>query len=99
MNNEQAIQLLTDLGSDTDQIARSLREQGIKGNMGRCYSCPIAQFLIKNGAQYGACMVSGMIRFASGGPDGEWNEAFKTPSAIASFIDSFDAGAYPELRS
>ena len=95
MNNEQALQLLNDLGEDADSVARSLKAQDIKGDH-RCYTCPIAQLLLKNGAHY--TMVGSMIRVYDDAAK-KWADDFKPPASVDSFIDSFDQGAYPELET
>jgi hypothetical protein len=90
MNNQQAQQLLDNLGSTADEVAANLKDQGITGRRQRCYSCPIAKFLNKNGAP--ECAVgSSMIRIAL------TEEPFKPSFTIQTFINSFDSGAYPEL--
>jgi hypothetical protein len=97
MNNQQAMQLLMDLGDNAEQVASSLKEQGIKGYHS-CYSCPIARFLIKNGAVYGRCAVASLISLSWDLASEAGANSFDPPVGVRMFITAFDSGAYPELE-
>jgi hypothetical protein len=94
MNCEQAKQLLEGLGSTSAEVAESLKLQGITGKRRECFSCPIAMFLIKNGAD----IRRGAVGIESIMPSERYEE-FDTPPAISRFIRNFDDGQYPELES
>jgi hypothetical protein len=44
--------LLVSLGRTAEEVANSLKMQDIKGRRGRCFNCPIANFLKKNEYEY-----------------------------------------------
>ena len=100
MEREQVIKLLDDLGDTPNKIAASLKEKGIKGKPSDNESCPIAIFLIQEGASYDRFCSVGCNRIILYLPGGRGaNIMIPTSTPIRAFTMDFDYGKYPELES
>ncbi len=88
MIKEKALQLLNELGSDPDQVAKSLEELGCKGNISEDKSCPIANYLK---SKFDSSISVGAWEIAVG------DNLFDAPKPVEEFIDQFDDSFYPNL--
>lgn len=96
---------LTSLGSSADEVAESLRQQGVKGRRGSSRRCPILNGIYKACPDYwsGLIIVNGRKK-----DDGNWSyyAALRDsqimdptlPQAVMNFIGNFDEGKYPDLE-
>jgi hypothetical protein len=97
------VQYLTSLGKTPDEVAESLRRQGIKGVVRSPCHCPIL-----NGI-YAACpdYWSGLLIVNGRKGEGGWSYHAtlgdcqicdpQLPQPVMDFIGAFDEGAYPDL--
>lgn len=84
------------LGDDVDTVVRTLKEKGIRGERLNGLTCPISNYLTSCG--FLSPMVDSLT--ASGGTDGSniiQKEAL--PPAVRTFLQRFDATAFPELEA
>jgi hypothetical protein len=97
MNHQELLALLTPLGETSDQVCRSLKERGIKGDMWCGSSCPIANYLRK---ETGVLVSVNTRQVSIFDPRNKSHEHYldqELPAAISAFIRNFDNRAYPEL--
>lgn len=89
------------LGRDANQVAKSLRKQGITGRRGDPFGCAIARWMQKNFEGYGSIGVGRSIGVGAWCVDLVTTEKthlrVSTPPAVREFIRMFDGGLYPEL--
>ena len=93
MEQEKIQRFLTDLGDDPDAIAAYLEGQGIKGELGNPYECPISILLNRtfpNIIGFGVTQRSWSLY--SGGM-----MSSPHPPGVAHLIRRFDNGEYPSL--
>lgn len=84
------IEALSWLGETEEEVVRSLRERGIKGQKGQPLDCPLAVYLHSwwPNAWVGHSLV---------GPDMGLPAWVETPPAPQSFRNNYDQGRYPDL--
>jgi hypothetical protein len=101
---EEVLALLVDLGADEKAVVNKLLAMGIKGDRKKCRTCPIAQYLIRNGVED---VVAGGAGGAAGGGVGVgvgveyyWFPLRDYPQVkpVRDFILAFDKGDYPQLE-
>lgn len=97
---------LTSLGNTPEEVAESLRKQGVKGKKKSRCLCPILNGIYQSCPDYwpGLRIVNGYKR-----PNGSWsyhatlNDAQimnpTLPQPVMDFIGAFDTGAYPDLEA
>lgn len=97
---------LSSLGNSSEEVAESLRKQGVKGYRKSVYACPILQGIYKACPNYwsGLEINGGIKNF-----DGSWRYRASLhdsqivdptlPQPIMNFIGDFDTGKYPDLES
>jgi hypothetical protein len=97
---------LASLGASADEVAESLRKQGVNGRRCSKASCPILNGIYKACPNYwtGLRITGGRKR-----EDGNWNYHASLddsqimdptlPQAVMNFIGNFDCGEYPDLES
>ena len=96
---EEVLSLLEKLGKTKEDVANKLQSLGIKGERNKCYSCPLAQYLIKNGI---GLKVPFVVEVRVGvGVNWYWYPISKYPQlqGIRDFILAFDRGEFPQLES
>jgi hypothetical protein len=90
--------LLEQLGTTPAEVASSLTRLGHKGFPGKGCHCPVANYLRANGAvdpEVDSCSI-----YDWGQPElveDDGYTGFTPPAPVATFIDSFDNGAFPDL--
>lgn len=88
MTPQQVRTALKQLGFSPEEVAHSLMELGIKGKIHDADHCPLAVYLLRQGARFitvhAHCLEFERLKV-------------RTPSAIARFISLFDAGRWPEV--
>lgn len=97
---------LKSLGKTPDEVAMSLRAQGVKGEKLSTKMCPVVNGIYKACPDYwsGLRIVNGKK-----GDDGHWYYAARLhdaqiidptlPQAVMDFIGEFDCGKYPDLEA
>lgn len=99
---------LASLGDTADEVAESLRKQGVKGLKRKSTQCPVV-----NGIYTGPCQdkVWPGLRIGAGfrREDGSWHYVAtynddqimdtELPQPVMNFIGEFDAGKYPDLEA
>ncbi len=91
-------EVIDELNAASD-VAGFLKEQGIKGTRGHCYSCPVAEYALR---ETGALRVdvSSSYTTAVYWRDGvTWEESADHEDNVSEFIEHFDDGGHPELDS
>jgi len=95
--------LLPQLGQDADQVASTLRREGITGVVRSPGDCPIARYVLAQARRRApseeiaisvaseACLTIG-----EQDPGYQWVRA-EVPEPVGKFIQSFDQGAYDDL--
>lgn len=88
---------LATLGDCADNIARSLREKGIRGRRSRVCLCPIAMYLVSCGFPNVAVSKEWATVYVDAPDDGGWmiSEWALLPPAVADFVRLFDRSTYP----
>lgn len=97
---------LQSLGKTPDEVAMSLRAQGVKGEKLSNRMCPVLNGIYKACPDYWSGLV---IVNGKKGEDGHWHYAAtlhdaqimdpKLPEAVMDFIGAFDHGRYPDLEA
>ena len=91
---KEVLSLLKKLGKTKEDIAKNLCSLNIKGERNKCSSCPIAQYLVKNGVEIGVVGVGVRVtRY--------WFPISEYPQlqGIRDFILAFDRGEFPQLEN
>lgn len=97
---------LASLGASADEVAESLRKQGITGKRGSKVSCPILNGIYKACPKYW----TGLNIYGRGKKSDGSYDYYATlsdsqimdptlPPAVINFIGNFDEGKYPDLES
>ena len=81
--------LLNNLGETSEDVARTLAGKGVRGLVGSCSHCPIANYLHQEAQAIGVSVASDYITVRG--------MRFQTPLPVAIFIDKFDEDAYQGL--
>lgn len=81
--------LLENLGETSADVARVLAEKNVRGLIGTCSHCPIANYLHQEAEAIGVSVNRGGITVRG--------MQFTTPRPVAAFIDAFDDNAYQGL--
>lgn len=90
--------LLESLGGSLDEIAASLCEQNIKGEMGKSRTCPVALYLHRRGI-YAEVMVKHTdVTMLVMGEESYSSVTIDNPNAVAEFVEAFDDHKFPELE-
>ena len=97
MTLDEAIALLEGLGKTADEVADSLKAQGIKGEPGSACYCPLANFLRSKGAPEPG-VIHGWFRVHPH-PAECGAEAIRVPlpKGADAFLRAFDCDRYPDL--
>lgn len=85
---------LKSLGTMEDEIAATLKTNGIKGMRMESTSCPIANVL---NSRFGMISSVGPYSITLYSPYEQEDLIVQTPHYVAEFIRDFDKGEYPEL--
>lgn len=84
---------LTALGDTADQVAAHLRAKKITGCRFNACHCPVATYLAQSGVVEKPAVGDKTIGYLA-----DWGDVeVQTPSAVADFINRFDAGEFPDL--
>lgn len=94
---------LASLGKTPDEVANSLRQQGVKGLVQSSYYCPILNGIYKACPNYWSGLrISNGVKI-----DGHWSYYASLndsqicdpvlPQPVMDFIGRFDSGEYPDL--
>ena len=102
ITKEEVGDVFNSLPKESAEIASFLIQQGIKGEKGNPYGCPIASFFYSKGAK--ECTVFGggvIVRY--GLPDSSRREDLHktvlwSGEGLKEFTGLFDEGFYPELE-
>lgn len=92
--------MLASLGSDQDEVARSLMEIGIKGRRGSPTDCAVARYLRqRTEADPSVGSVIVRVNWVRIHGTGRWGVGtrVKVPPAVRGFISGFDRYRYPDL--
>ena len=99
MDQDQMAKLLEELGATQDDVAASLKANGVQGvrNAARTLNIIVryVQGRIRVDAWSLDMMMPGKLRLTYG--DGRTAEAF-IPEAVRLFLDAFNHGRYPDLE-
>jgi hypothetical protein len=82
---------LAALGETPEQVAETLKAQGIKGDRHSPHSCPIYHYLTGKGYSVECLSQFGIYTISPYYGD------IKMPKVVERFIVAFDQGKYPEL--
>lgn len=85
--------LLENLGNTSEEVAKTLYAEGVKGVRGDPCNCPVANYLRHTLGNYWSVSEKS-VYFAIGG-----ERAAITPRAVELFIVDFDDEMYPDLDS
>lgn len=98
VNAEAVEQFLANLGSSEQAVYETLKNRGIQGLRNISRQCPIARVLMQefNTKAYVTSVEVFMPDNMNSKPYGE--VFVPTTEAVMDFIDSFDAGNYPDLE-
>ena len=86
---------LKSLGRSSTEVARTLGEMGITGDLDDDKSCPIARFLDKRG--WDATVTADLITCIGFIKDGTVTYQWLASAPIRTFVEQFDAEKYPQL--
>lgn len=92
-NNVRAA--LADLGGSGRAVEATLRRNGIRGERGKCRSCPVAKYLTR---LFPGCHVTvgyGVVTVSSR----ERRIRARSPDGIMRFVEGFDCGDYSSVSS
>jgi hypothetical protein len=105
-SKEEILALLIELGSTADEVATKLVSLKIKGHRYKCKTCPLAQYLIKNGVDYLERLyklwggIEGIAVESSGEDAYLYSlDAYPKLTGVHNFISSFDFGEYPQCET
>lgn len=88
---------LAKLGTTTEEIAESLKVKSCKGYRRQAESCPIAVYLKAEFPQYNVFVDGVWIDMLILGGLNSTN--LDAPEVIHDFVQSFDAGQFPDLEA
>lgn len=88
------LEALHELGGDSDEVAESLRKQGIKGLRGEHCHCPVANYLKSRGFGGEVWGYPGPSVFRYVSTD---VAVVGTPEPVFNFIRRFDDEEFPDL--
>ena len=91
---EEVLALLLALGKTEEEVAETLVSLGIRGNKWRRGSCPIANYLLKNGF-LDAFVIANYAVIGAGDYQYLLSEHPQL-TGVQSFIFDFDRGLYPK---
>lgn len=96
---------LKSLGNTSEEVANSLRAQGIKGIKLSARRCPILNAIYKSCPDYwyklkiiGGSKIGENWHYSASLGDSQIMDPM-LPQAVSNFIGDFDCGKYPDLRS
>ena len=96
----ELIEYLTSLGTTPDEVAASLRKQGVKGTRGSSTGCVLLEGIkdIFSDRDYGLQVLSvdSSLYFAVSSRDDFEPPDF--PGPVLEFVRRFDAGDFPDLQ-
>lgn len=93
--NEIAYELLKALGTNSQEIAKTLQTGGYKGHSGSSEQCIIVKFIQKEFEGRNVYVRPGLIRFTY-----NHETIYVAPTqAMDDFLGDFDTGHYPFLKS
>lgn len=86
---------LTGMGSTREEVAKTLRDAGIKGKRRCAGECPVALYLMQD-EELPEATVASRAPMAMAGPQGG-RVVIRLPTPVEEFVNAFDSGRYEDL--
>jgi hypothetical protein len=94
MTSDTVLELLNDLGSSPEDVAKRLLVEDCPGEPFCPRSCPVAVYLLRHGFRFVQVGWAAVVWLDE---QENWR-VVETPEPVAAFLLEYDKGHYPELR-